>query len=94
MTRRRLWVLLIIAGTVCLIVRGVLPGLRKGQDFAPVYCASRLWMHGLDSYDDASLKAEGARNAITTPIGAPNFPSVYPPWALVGVAPVALLPYP
>ena len=51
-------------------------------------------MRGLDPYDDSMLKAEGAGSGITTPIGLPNFPAVYPPLALIGTAPVALLPYP
>jgi hypothetical protein len=88
------WLLALALGTVYLTARGIVPGLRQGQDFAPVYCASRLWMRGLDPYDDSMLKAEGARNGITTPIGLPNFPAVYPPLGLIGTAPVALLPYP
>jgi hypothetical protein len=70
------------------------PGFRQGQDFAPIYCASRLWIHGLDPYDDALLKAEGAKTGITTPIGLPNFPAVYPPLTLIATAPIALLPFP
>src|SRR5262249_7533932 len=88
------WLLALALGTVYLTARGIVPGLRQGQDFAPVYCASRLWMRGLDPYDDSMLKAEGAGSGITTPIGLPNFPAVYPPLALIGTAPVALLPYP
>jgi len=42
-------------------------------------------MRGLNPYDDAVLKAEGARDEITTHIGLPNFPAVYPPIALIGL---------
>jgi hypothetical protein len=88
------WLLALALGTVYLTARGIVPGLRQGQDFAPVYCASRLWLHGLNPYDDASLKAEGERNGITAPIGLPNLPSLYPPLALVGIAPMTFLSFP
>jgi len=90
----RWWLLAFLAATLYLTVRGIVPGLRQGQDFAPVYCASRLWMQGLDPYDDAQLKAEGARAGITTRIGLPDFAAVYPPLTLVVTSPIALLPFP
>src|SRR5262245_55157154 len=90
----RWWRLVFLAATVYLVARGIGPGLRQGQDFAPVYCASRLWIQGLDPYDDTALKAEAARAGITTPIGLPNFAAVYPPLTLVATAPIALLRFP
>jgi hypothetical protein len=32
------WLLAIALGTGYLTTRGIVPGLRQGQDFAPVYC--------------------------------------------------------
>jgi hypothetical protein len=94
MNRRWLRVLLGLIALVMLadfVFRGILPALGPGKnDFSEVYVGGWLWRHGQNFYDAGLATATGDQLANTRV----NIVLIYPPTALVLIAPFTFLPLP
>jgi len=94
MSRRWLRALLGIIAVAMLadfIFRGIVPALGPGKnDFSEVYVGGWLWRHGQNFYDVALTTITG-NNLANTHV---NIALIYPPTALVLVAPFTFLPLP
>ena len=93
MNRRWLRALLGLIALVMLgdfIFRGIVPALGPGKnDFSEVYVGAWMWRHGLNFYDASLATATGDLLGNTRV----NIALVYPPTALVLIAPFTFLPW-
>jgi hypothetical protein len=93
MNRRWLRALLGLIAIVMLadfVFRGIIPALGPGKnDFSEVYVGAWLWRHGQNFYDAALTKVTGNQLADTRV----NIVLIYPPTALVLIAPFTFLPW-
>lgn len=84
----------VVLGLVCLLMladfvfRGVLPFVSR-NDFSEVYVGSRLWRHGQNFYDSDLTRVTATRLTGSHV----NLVLIYPPTALVLIAPFSFLPW-
>ncbi|HEY1660118.1 MAG TPA: glycosyltransferase family 87 protein [Candidatus Sulfotelmatobacter sp.] len=92
---KRRWLHLILGFVALLmladfVLRGIVPAFEGGKnDFSEIYVGAWMWRHGQNFYDAPLAHAVGDRIAATRV----NIVLIYPPTALVLVAPFTFLPW-
>jgi hypothetical protein len=89
---RAAWLLLLLLASVEFIARGPWRAISESGDFVGSYLSARAWLRGDNPYDHKLLDQLWieADDAPESRLNKFNKPSVYPPTALILIAPLAL----